>query len=423
MAGLSGMSWLTPLASTLARQAEKRRHSFAKSLIILWLEGGPSQLETFDPHPNSKISYGSRARKTNVPGVFLGEGFEQLAAQMDSISLIRSVTSREGDHERAIYNMKSGYRPDPTVNHPSIGSIICHQFDESDRGIIEIPRHISIIPGSQPARGGYLGDQYDAFKIYDPRLPVPDVVSPVPPHRQQSRLELLNRLDQGFIDGRLNRRKEQLPDSLKNQNISAALQMMSSEQLSAFDLSQIPEKEKLAFGDSAFGRACLAAIRLIAAGVRCVEITLGGWDTHVNNHELHANLIRTLDPAFASLIRELKQRDLIDSTVVVCGGEFGRTPLMNPLAGRDHWPSGFSMAVAGGNIVGGRVVGKTSSDPAHLSNSKRALDFVEDVQPLENIHATIISSLGIDPKQELETPIGRPLKLSEGRPIENLMQR
>lgn len=418
LAGFSGISWLTPLASCLARNSESNRKEKAKSLIVLWLEGGPSQLETFDPHPNSKIAQGSKARKTNVPDLWLGDGFEQLAATMDSISIVRSVTSREGDHERAVYNLKSGYRMDPTVVHPAIGSVICHELNtESDRSV-DIPRHVSILPGNSPGRGGYLGDQYDAFKIFDPQQPIPDVVARVESNRQSKRLEHLNYLDHEFTQNRLKNRIDRAPDSLRNQNTDAALKMMSSEQLSAFDISKVSLEDRLAFGDTPFGRSCLVAIQLISVGVRCVEITLGGWDTHVNNHELQAGRIQILDPAFANLVRELKKRELLDSTLVVCGGEFGRTPSLNPLGGRDHWPAGFSIALAGGEIQGGRTIGQTQENPT--PDSKSALEQLIDPQPVENVHATILSALGIDYQRELETPIGRPMKLSEGQPIEGL---
>ena len=172
--GAAGFSLLTPVASALARQHNDGPIETAKSLIVLWLDGAPSQLETFDPHPGTDIAAGSKARKTNADGVLIGDGFEQVAEQMDSISLIRAVTSKEGDHARAVYNIKSGFRPDPTLIHPSVGSVICHQT-LSDSQLIDIPRHISILPGGFPARGGYLGDAFDAFKIGDPKRPVPDL--------------------------------------------------------------------------------------------------------------------------------------------------------------------------------------------------------------------------------------------------------
>ena len=419
LAGMSGISWLTPLARSLAQTHESNPQAKARSLIVLWLEGAPSQLETFDPHPGSDIAYGSLARKTNAPGILLGDGLEQLAEQMDSVSLIRAVTSKEGDHERAIYNLKTGYRPDPTLIHPAIGSIVCHEFNTEQDRSLDIPRHISILPGGSPGRGGYLGDQYDSFKIFDPQQAIPDVVAQVENHRQLKRISDLNFVDDQFVRRRLAQRLDVAPDSLKNQNIDAALRMMSSDLLTAFDISGIPQQERIQFGDTPFGRGCLTAIRLIKAGVRCVEVTLTGWDSHVKNHELQAARIAILDPAIASLIRELKRRELLDSTLVVCGGEFGRTPWLNALGGRDHWPNGFTLALAGGGIKGGRVVGETS--PCPVRNSTIPLEGLKDPHPVEDVHATILSALGVDYQRELQTPIGRPMKLCQGRPIEKLL--
>lgn len=417
LAGLSGLSWLTPLGTNLARAAERAGNTRPKSLIVLWLDGAPSQLETFDPHPNTDIAAGSLARETRAKGVSIGDGLVQVADVMDNIALVRALTSKEGDHERAIYNIKTGFRPDPTLLHPSIGSVICHQFDPSDQGKIDIPRHVSIVPGQFPSKGGYLGDQYDAFKIGDPRNPVPDVISHVDQKRQRDRLSDLNLVDREFLKGRI--KEKSGGRTLGDHNLDNALRMMSSEQLAAFDVSQAPKATRDQFGDTPFGRGCLAALQLIEVGVRCVEVTLGGWDTHANNHELQAGRIDILDPAFASLIRELKARDRLDTTMVVCGGEFGRTPWINPLGGRDHWPHGFSMAIAGGGIQGGRVIGESSPHPKMGEDDPTK--FLNDSSRVEDLHATIFEAFGIDYQDELETPVGRPMVISEGKPIRRLL--
>ena len=188
--------------------------------------------------------------------------------------------------------------------------------------------------------------------------------------------------------------------------------MMTSEQLRAFDISHEPASVRAEYGDTPFGRACLAARRLTEVGVRCVEVTLDGWDAHVNNHEIHRNRAAVLDPAFAALIRDLTRRDLLDRTVVLCGGEFGRTPKLNLAGGRDHWPNGYSMALAGGGIAGGRVVGET--DPAGVKDPARPTTVAD-------VHATVLSAVGLDPAKENISPVGRPIKLSEGKPIAELL--
>jgi hypothetical protein len=417
--GVGAASWLTPLSQTLARKAESLPSGRpAKSVIVLWMQGGPSQLETFDPHPGTSIAGGSKAIATSLPGVQVGAGLPQTADWMHEIAVVRSLTSKEGDHERAIYNIKTGYRPDPTLVHPAIGSIICHQTESSDRRTVEIPRHVSILPGPFPSTGGYLGEQYDAFKTGDPQAPVPDMVKRVPDERYRRRLsDLQNIVDREFARGRI--QQPGVGVSVAQTMTDAALRMMDSEQLKAFDLGDVPQSTREPFGDTPFGRGCLAAVRLIETGVRCVEVTLQGWDTHANNHESHAELLKTLDPAYAALLGELKQRGLLGDTLVICGGEFGRTPTINPAGGRDHWPHGFSVALAGGGIAGGQVIGKTSPHPK-LVDGRPELD-LEDPRPVEDLHATVLHALGIDFKQEVQTPIGRPMKFSSGKVMKDLL--
>lgn len=408
--GAAGVSaWLTPVAQLLARAEETApKGKPARSVIILWMAGAPSQLETFDPHPNSKISYGTKAINTALPGVQVAAGLGNVAELMGDISLVRSVISKEADHERAVYNMKTGYRPNPTVVHPSIGAVICHELNDDG---MDIPRHISILPDQWPARGGYLGAQFDAFQVYDPQGPIQDVTPLVSQARLDQRMNDLSVVERAFNRGR----PAQLDahTTLHQLTMARALKIMSSDQLAAFDVNQVSAAQRAAYGDTPFGRGCLAALRLIEAGVRCVEVTLDGWDTHVNNHELQGRKVQVLDPAFAALIRDLKERGLFDSTIVLCGGEFGRTPKLNAVSGRDHWPYGFTVALAGGGIRGGHVLGST--DPEGESK--------EPEQPVtvQDIHATIHHALGINHEKELITPVGRPLALSDGKVISELL--
>lgn len=398
------LAWLTPLGTALARAAEQNRQP-ARSLIVLWMAGGPSQLETFDPKPGTEIAAGSTAIATAVKGIQLASGLEQVAEQMEHIALVRSLWSKEGDHERGTATVKTGYRPDATITYPSLGAIVCHAWPDER---LDIPRHISILPNDWPARGGVLGAEYDAFKVYDPAQPVPDTTPPVARDRFQQRLEDLKIVESAFAQGRGVR----VAGTGHRDTLERAQRMMSSEQLKAFDVSQESHAIRREYGDTPFGRGCLAARRLIEVGVRCVEVTLSGWDTHANNHELTQQLKTTLDPAFAALIRDLKRRDLLRHTVMVCVGEFGRTPKLNPLAGRDHWPHNFTAALAGGGIVGGRVVGE--SDP---TGGKQP----HDPQPIQNLHATILAALGINHEKTLRSPIGRTFPRSEGTPIKALL--
>lgn len=403
-AGLAGAGWLTAAGELLAARAEGSRTP-AQSIILLWLAGGPSQLETFDPHAGAECSGGTKAIKTAARGIELAQGFERLAEQMGSVALVRSVVGKEGDHERGSFLMKTGYRPETTIEHPSIGAICCKELPTAGA---EIPRHVSILPSRFPARGGFLGAEFDAFQTGDPREKLPDIVSSVPQARDLARVRDLAVVDRAFARGRSARFQATLqPDATARARV-----MMSSAQLKAFDVAQEPAAVVSAYGDTSFGRACLAARRLIEAGVRCVEVTLDGWDTHVNNHETVKGLLKTLDPAYASLLKDLRDRGLLDRTVVLCGGEFGRTPKINLAGGRDHWPNGFSLALAGGGIRGGTVLGAT--DPEGKKGPESPVSIAD-------IHATLLKAVAIDPAKELETPIGRPIKLSEGKPLAALL--
>ena len=406
LAALGGISWLTPLAHLLAQEADATPgHEPAQSLIFLWLAGGPSQLETFDPHPGKKIAGETRAIKTAATGIQIAASYEQLAERMGDVALVRSLVSKEGDHERGTYVVKTGYRPNPTVVHPSIGAICCHQLPLS---AAELPRHIAILPGQWPAVGGLLGKQYDAFRTYDPANKVPSIVAQVPEKRFQRRLDDLAVVESAFARGR----SRQAKATLHQRSVDGARTMMSSEQVKAFDVSLEPAELRKAYGDTPFGRGCLAARRLIEVGVRCVEVTLQGWDSHANNHEVHHDLAQTLDPALSSLLADLRQRDLLKKTIVLCGGEFGRTPQINPGAGRDHWPHGFTMLLAGGRVRGGFALGETDPEGGR-----------EITHPYQvaDLHATVLTALGIDPPHEELAPIGRPIQFSEGQAIAELL--
>ncbi len=404
LGGWAGLAWLTPVGELLARRAEASREP-ARSIILLWMAGGPSQLETFDPHPGTAIAAGTRAIATAARGVRLAEGFERLAGVMDRVSVVRSLVGKEGDHERGTYLLKTGYRPDPAIEHPSIGAICCHQLPVDGA---EIPRHVSILPGQWPARGGFLGGEFDAFQAGDPAHPLPDVAARVPSPRDLRRVGDLDVVEAAFARGR----RDRVAATLHRETLGRARVLMTSEQLKAFDLGREPAAVRLEYGDTPFGRACLAARRLTEVGVRCVEVTLGGWDSHVNNHETHRSRVAELDPPFAALIRDLDRRGQLGRTVVLCAGEFGRTPTVNRLGGRDHWPNGYSVAIAGGGLRGGQAVGET--DPEGRKDPARKASIAD-------VHSTILAAVGLNPASENISPVGRPIKLSEGRAIGELL--
>ena len=413
---------LTAIAEKLARSSESaredrrgRKSKKARSIIILWLQGGPSQLETFDPHAGTKIGGEVQSIATSIPKIEIANTLPLTAELLHLTTLVRSIVSKEGDHERATYQLKTGWRPDPTIIHPSIGAVLCHQTSDN----LEIPRHVSILSNQWPARGGYLGGQYDAFQTGDPKRRLKNLRSPANDDRMERRVEgLKNVVEREFARGRF----ADL-DRLKTQHESAtakALEMMGSDQVAAFEIDRESNATQQKFGDTAFGRGCLSAVRLIEQGVRCVEVELNGWDSHINNHEIQSEQCKTLDVALSALLEELNARDLFDSTMVVCGGEFGRSPNINVVGGRDHWQHGFSTLLAGGPFRQGYVHGATAESPTSDPN-KRLADVAQPVT-VPDFHATMLDALDIDFSQELKTPIGRPLVLSEGSVVRELLQ-
>lgn len=404
LAGALGLSFALPGLDV--RAANERGQDRRKSLILVWLHGGPSQLETWDPHPGTKIGGPTTAIDTKVPGLQIAGHFPKVAEEIQHLSVIRSLVSKEGDHERGTYLLKTGFRPDPTLRHPSLGAILAHELADSK---IEIPQHVSLCGSEWPGRGGYLGDEFDAFKIFDPGRNLHNMKARVGNDRQKRRLANLEVVGGAFRQGR----GLQTDRTLHQHTVEHALKMMTSEQLKAFDIELEPAAVRAAYGDSPFGRGCLVARRLVEQGVRAVEVNLRGFDTHADNFEGNKSNAATLDPAFAALLHDLVERDLLQSTVVLCIGEFGRTPNINPLDGRDHWPTGFSCLVGGGGMAAGKVIGST--DPT--GEKKMPADPVQ----VADLYATLLSVFAVDYERDNPTPIGRPMKFSDGKPLGQLL--
>ncbi|WP_237729334.1 DUF1501 domain-containing protein [Schlesneria paludicola] len=387
------------------RAADRRGDERAKSFLTIWLGGGPSQLETWDPHPRTRIGGDVKAISTTIPGCQISDFYPHTAEQLHHLSVIRSLVSKEGDHERASYMLHTGYRPEPTLVHPSIGAIATHERPEET---VEIPQFVSLGDATFPPRGGFLGNRFDAYRILNPGERGQNLVSLVDQDRQTRRLENLSILSRTFARGRQIKAEQ----TLHQHTIDAARRMMTSDQLKAFSVEHEPKPLRDAYGDNAFGRGCLVARRLLETGVRSIEVSLEGFDTHTRNHEGQAARARTLDPALSTLLKDLADRDLLQSTVVLVTGEFGRTPNMNPLEGRDHWPNGFSCLLGGGGLVSGLVIGST--DPE--GTAQRPDDPIE----VADLYATVLHRLGIEYAKEIVTPIGRPMKFCSGKPIERL---
>jgi len=374
-------------------------------MILLWMGGGPSQLETFDPKPGHENGGPTKAISTSVPGIKIAQGWEQTAAVMDDLAIIRSMTNKEGSHPRATYQMHTGYIPSGSVKHPSLSANIAKEISDPK---FDLPAVVSV---GRTQGAGFLGVNYEPFNVDNPGNMPQNVATTVPTTRYRRRLGLLDRLE-GEFESRggdvVVRNHRDLYGKTSN--------MVLSSDLSAFDIGSEPKSLKDRYGDSNFGRGCLLARRLVEAGTTFVEISSrgqgGNWDTHQDNFERTTDLAATIDPATATLITDLKDRGLLDNTLVVWMGEFGRTPRVNPRGGRDHYPRVFNAAIAGCGIRGGQVIGSSTADGTAVAN---------DPVTVNDMFCTICQALEVDPRKENLSPLGRPMKIVDGgAPVDQL---
>lgn len=398
-----GLSFVTPALS--AREASRRGVERPKSFVTFWLDGGPSQLETWDPHPGTLIGGPTKAIKTTIPGVQFASHFPRTAEHAHRLSILRSLVSKEGDHARANHQTRTGYRPDASFTHPSLGAIAACELPDVD---VDLPLYVAIGSPNFPTRGGYLGDQFNPFQVNEVGRTGQNLEPHVGVARQARRLDGLNVIHGAFQVGRTQR----VEQTLHQQTVNAALRMMRSDQLHAFKIDEEPAQVKDAYGSAPLGRYALLARRLLESGVRAIEVVQSGFDTHANNFRGHETQASILDLALSAFLADLVERDLFKSTIVLVMGEFGRSPKINALDGRDHWTSGFSCLVGGGGLKSGLVIGAT--DPTGQKN-----DPVDPI-PVNNLCATILKALSINYTKEVVAPAGRPVKLSDGEPIAQL---
>jgi uncharacterized protein (DUF1501 family) len=397
-AAAGSLAW-TDLLSLHAAELRRRQ----MSCILLWMPGGPSQFETFDPKPGHESGGETKAISTAIPGVQFADNLPHLAKAADRLAIVRSMSTKEGNHQRASYLLHTSYVPLASLRHPSVGSVIAQQLASA---ACELPSFVRIGNGfANTSNGGFLGSEFDAFAVQSAGQ-LPENAQPSgSAERFQQRLALLSRMEQTAI---ANPGAQQDHAKL----YAHAARMIQSSQMQAFDLSREPDKVREAYGKTSFGNACLLARRLVESGVTCVEAALPGWDTHFDNFTKTRSLCSQLDQPFAYLLKDLDERGMLDRTLVVWMGEFGRSPRINPRAGRDHFPRAFSVALAGGGIRGGRVLGGTDRGGEEVAGPA-----VSE----KDLFQTIYKSLGIDAAKEMMSPIGRPIKFVDGgRPVAEL---
>ena len=377
----------------------------AKHCIVMFMSGGPSQLDTFDPKPATEENSGPFAAiPTSVKGIEVSEHLPNVAEQARHLSILRSMVSREGNHERARYLLHTGYAPGGAVRHPTLGSLTSY-YGEDDE--LTLPSCVNI--NSPTYTGGFLGASHDPFVVNNPMKPVDDISYPaqMDTYRFRERLKMLNTIEKDFIAKRTGRGTEAHEAIYKK-----ADELINSPNVKAFELHEEPVAVREAYGMNRFGQGCLMARRLVEAGVKFVEITLDGWDTHENNFERTKELLNVVDPAFAMLLKDLNERDLLDETLVLWLGEFGRTPRINQNEGRDHHPNGWSAVVAGGGTKGGQVIGGTSPD---------GMQVVTDAIGVPDLFASLCFALGIDYEKENYSRSGRPIQVvNDGTVIQKL---
>jgi hypothetical protein len=421
VAAVSASGWLDTMAARAAGDPKRKR-----ACILLWMNGGPSQMDTFDLKPGHKNGGPYQAIQTAAPGVSISEHLPKLAKHGDRLAILRSMATKEADHGRATYVMRTGHAPGGPIQYPFIGPLFGKELDQPGN---ELPACVSVgaqrflSPGAFGP--GFLGPQHAPLMVgenaggfvvrgqnSDQALRVQDLDLPrdIGEYRARDRVRLLDELNEDFISGR--------PDQPAIGHRAAyqrAVKMMRSEAVKAFSLDEEPAGLRDSYGRNIFGQGCLLARRLIQRGVPFVEVSLGGWDTHQNNFDQIKQLSGVLDPAWATLMQDLKDRGMLDSTLIVWMGEFGRTPKINAGNGRDHWANSWSTVLAGGGIKGGQVVGKTSEDGTTVD---------ERPVSVSDLLATVGLALGLDISKQNASNVGRPIRLVDAgaKPIKEVLQ-
>jgi len=427
--GFSASGWIEALAAGAAADPKRR-----KSCILLWMTGGPSQTDTFDPKPGHANGGPFKAIETAAPGVKIAEHLPQLAKQMKDVAIVRSMSTKEGDHGRATFAMRTGYVPVGPIRYPTLGSLVSKELgDES----AELPNFVSVAPARafNPAAfsPGFLGPQYAPLVVGERAVLEPgggrdarnlsfkveDLSPPagIDPHRADARLALLDSLRRDFNDHHPGVSPLSHEDAYQR-----AVRLMRSAAAKAFELDDEPAKLRDAYGRTAFGQGCLLARRLVERGVPFVEVSLSsaegaggvGWDTHAQNFDAVKQLCGVLDPAWATLMEDLRSRGLLDSTLIVWMGEFGRTPRINSNAGRDHFPNAWTTVLAGGGIKGGQAIGDTGPDGMEAKDRPVAVP---------DLLSTVCKALGVDPTTQNMSDVGRPIRLVDpkAKPIQEVL--
>ncbi|MEM7164672.1 MAG: DUF1501 domain-containing protein [Planctomycetota bacterium] len=409
--GLGTMPLLSRLAlaadGTAVASAPVLGPATARNVIYLYMSGGMSQIDTFDPKPGADTQGPTGAIGTNVDGIQLSEHFPLLAKQMDKVALINSMTSNQGAHAQGRYLLHTSYELRGTIQHPSFGAWL-NKF--GGRNNPTLPGHVAIGGSGSITSRGFFESEFAPLPIGDPTkgLAHSQLAKGVDDKTIDRRLARLKKMNAAFRK-KFNNDKVKAYDDIYDE----AVKLMRSSDLAAFDISQEPDAVRDAYGRDRFGQGCLLARRLVEHDVRFVEVVLDGWDTHNENFEAMEDKCPVLDRALTSLLVDLDTRGLLEETLVVVATEFGRTPEIKiDRNGRDHFPKAFSALLAGGGVRGGMRWGKT--DPS-------GNEVIDDPVSVQDLNATIGSALGLPLDHTVFSPSGRPFTVAhKGKPVRGI---
>jgi hypothetical protein len=428
VAAYSSSGWLETLAADTASHPDRKR-----ACILLWMNGGPSQMDTFDLKPGHVNGGPYKEIKTSAPDLRISQHLPEIAKFGDRMAIVRSMSTKEGDHERATFYLRTGYLPTGPIQYPPIGALLSKELGKDDA---PLPNFVSIAPYRAFNRNtfgpGFLGPKFAPLivgdanrqfnqqdgRAYEDSLRVPDLKLPRDVNKEHAaaRIELLQEMQKDFVATH--------PGLAAKSNQTAyerAVKLMRTTAAKAFNLDEEKDELREDYGRNLFGQGCLLARRLVERGVPFVEVTMGGlnggafgWDTHGDNFNAVRRMSEVLDNGWGTLMRDLKERGLLDTTLIVWMGEFGRTPKINGQNGRDHFPDAWSTVLAGGGIKGGRAVGKTSEDGMKVEERKVTVpDFL----------ATVCKALGVDPLVQNRSNVGRPIRIVDkvAKPIDEII--
>lgn len=406
--GAGGAAFLGLLDPAILYATPKKGKRSADSVILLWMGGGMSHIDTFDPQPGTDIGGPFEAIATSAKDIRISQHLPRLAKEFKQLSLIRSLTGSEFDHDRATYVMHTGYPPLSSMKHSTLGSVVA-KYKGPPRDEC-LPPYVSI--GIDWA-AGYLGPKYAPYYVGAARQANANLIAPrgIGQARFNDRLKLLKEFDKSF--NRLHPGDAAI--AAYAQSYNAALLMMRPKTAKVFDLDDEPQAIRESYGaQSGFGQGCLLARRLVQSGVRFVEVALGGWDTHQDNFDRVQQLSGELDAAASTLLQDLQSKRLLERTIVLLTSEFGRTPNINGNNGRDHWPRVWSAAIGGGGLQAGRVIGR----------SDKGQEVADQPIRVGDLHSTICEALGIDFTQTNYSPDQRPFRIvkdESAAPIKELL--